>query len=217
MRTAEHFKVKLSKHGRDGPASLETPLAARDRIRSQWESVNYLRRGLEDMDRSVRIALVVFSVVNAGVAVLAARASGLAAFSIPARFVMAVLALLYAALLVGILYESLRALRAQFSAREFSRFQRACGDAVVATGVLLTLFPTAENVPPRNPVEYRKAWDGLTARQISAELADICLLHRQVVEGKLRALNLIYRGLGAMVIVAVTALLAFALVATRSL
>ena len=212
------LKERVSKHDRKRIAAFDEPLDPRERIRSQWESVNYLRHGLEDMDRSVRIALIVFSVVNAGVAVLGARASVLVEFSFPARLVMAALASVYVMVLVGILSQSLRALRAQFSAREFEGFLKACGAAAPATsGVLLTLFPMRGGTIPGDPAGYRRAWSRLTSEQLSAELADTCLLYTQIIQVKQRALNLIYRGLGVMVIVAVTALLAFTLVATGSI
>ena len=212
------IKERISKHDRKRLEAFDEPLDPRERMRSQWESVNYLRHGLEDMDRSVRIALIVFSVVNAGVVVLGARAAGLAEFSFLGRLVMAALASVYVVVLVGILSQSLRALRAQFSAREFEGFLKACGAATPATsGVLFTLFPMGESTTPRDLVDYRRAWRSLTGEQLSAELADTCLLYTQVIQVKQRALNLIYRGLGVMVIVAVIALLAFTLVATGSI
>ena len=210
-----HLEEIASKHGRKRRETFDQTLNPRERIRSQWENLNYLRHGLEDMDRSVRIALIVFSVVNAGVAVLGARAAGVAEFSLPARVVMAILTAVYVSVLVGILSQSLRALRAQFSAREFEGLLVACGASAPSTsGVLLTLFPEGERVPPRNPADYRRAWERLTGRQLSAELADTCLLYTRIIQVKRRALNLIYQGLGIMMIVAVAVLLAFGLVAT---
>jgi hypothetical protein len=213
------IRERVSKHHhRKRFEAFDAPLDPRERIRSQWESVNYLRHGLEDMDRSVRIALIVFSVVNAGVAVLGARASAVAEFSFLARLVMAALAAVYVVILLGILSQSLRALRAQFSGRELEGLLRACGAAAPATsGVLFTLFPLSESTTPRDPDDYRRAWSRLTSEQLSAELADTCLLYTQVIQVKQRALNLIYRGLGLMVIVAVMALLAFTAVATGSI
>jgi hypothetical protein len=212
------IKERISKHDRKRLEAFDEPLDPRERIRSQWESVNYLRHGLEDMDRSVRIALIVFSVVNAGVAVLGARASVLVELSFPARLVMAGLASVYVMVLVVILSQSLRVLRAQFSARDFEGFLKACGAAAPATsGVLFTLFPRNEGTTPRDPADYRRAWGRLTSEQLSGELADTCLLYTQVIQVKQHALSLIYRGLGVMVTVAVAALLAFALVATGSI
>jgi hypothetical protein len=206
---------RMSKHDRKRLEAFDEPLDLRERLRSQWENVNYLRHGLEDMDRSARIALVVFSVVNAGVAVLGARAAGVAELSFHGRLAIATLALVYVIVLVAILSQSLRALRAQFSGREFAGFLRACGSAApVTSGVLFTLFPTGSSTTPRDPAGYRKAWGRLTGEQLSAELADTSLLYVLVLEVKHRALNL---GLGIMVIIAVVAILVFSLIATGSI
>src|SRR5881396_3582241 len=51
------------------------PLSIRERIRNQWEILGLERRFAEDVDRSVRYALIVFGVTNTAAVLVLARAN----------------------------------------------------------------------------------------------------------------------------------------------
>jgi hypothetical protein len=68
----------------------DQPLGFRERNRALWEAVDLNRRFVEDLDKSVRSAMVIFGAVNAAVFLLMTRIPLLGRLATPVRGVLLV-------------------------------------------------------------------------------------------------------------------------------
>src|SRR5947208_2208774 len=85
QRKAERAERRMEKRRDRRLGEALEPLSIRERIRNQWEILGLERRFAEDVDRSVRYALIVFGVTNTAAVLVLARANVLGAGSVKAR------------------------------------------------------------------------------------------------------------------------------------
>lgn len=102
---------KNEKQKREPVAPPSGPMVPRERLRNQWEALDLARRALEDAEKSVRYALLIFGVLNTVVVLLLTRRQEFSAAPGWARSGTTVLEVAYAVVAVTVLVFAIRSLR----------------------------------------------------------------------------------------------------------
>jgi hypothetical protein len=98
VRDAVREERRVGRRRRWRLAETLEPLVIRERIRNQWEVLDLERRFLEDLDQSVRYALIVFGVINTAAVLVLARGNALPGGSGPTEWGVRLFVTLYALL-----------------------------------------------------------------------------------------------------------------------
>ncbi len=188
---------KNEKQKREPVAPPSGPMVPRERLRNQWEALDLARRALEDAEKSVRYALLIFGVLNTVVVLLLTRRQEFSAAPGWARSGTTVLEVAYAVVAVTVLVFAIRSLRP--SLRPWAAHFRIGAAEPVSSA----------DDPPRGVVlfrdvlkysrdGYQQAWRDLTDEQLSAELAGMSHMLAGRAHRKYESLRLLYAGLSIL-------------------
>lgn len=162
---------------------------------------------LELADKKARFALVILSVLNAVVLVLAVRAKGTMPSSEPWGFALQGLLAAYGLGAVYYIWQAIESLRPRGKGL---REPEPAARPGAAGGSLRILFHS--DIARRSPAEYRGVWAGARMDSIVAELCDQVHMVSRINVVKYDALGRLYTGLGiltAMVLLMVLTVAAF--------
>jgi hypothetical protein len=192
---------KQDKRERKRLEAGQEPLEMRERLRNQWEVVGLQRRILQDMDRSVRYGLVIFTAANTGAALLISRTHLVGGESAQASLALKILMVLYLALAAVILMSSLRSLRPVLTTQEVLRLGKAVmgEESFRPLRVMLPLLPTKGDLERLRGVH--QAWQSASGEEISLELTETSLLLKSLIEIKHAAVHQLYANLVRMLVV----------------
>ena len=174
-------------------------LSIRERVRNQWEVIEFERRLSEGLDRRVRYALIVFGVTNAAAVLVLSRFDTVGQDSGPTAWAVRVFGMAYVILALTILRNALRSLRPRLSAAEFERIVRQPilddpAETLVSRGIL----PVGSSRP--SPAEYHARWQGITGEELSRQLSVMSLALSELADNKLAALRHLYGGVALSVV-----------------
>jgi hypothetical protein len=192
---------KQDKRERKRLEAGQEPLEMRERLRNQWEVVGLQRRILQDMDRSVRYGLVIFTAANTGAALLISRTHLVGGESGQASLALKILMVLYLALAAVILMSSLRSLRPVLTTQEILRLGKTVlgEESFRPLRVMLPLLPTKGDLERLRGVH--QAWQSSSGEEISLELTETSLLLKSLIETKHAAVHQLYVNLVRMLVV----------------
>ena len=192
---------KQDKRERKRLEAGQEPLEMRERLRNQWEVVGLQRRILQDMDRSVRYGLVIFTAANTGAALLISRTHLVGGESGLASLALKILMVLYLALAAVILMSSLRSLRPVLTTQEILRLGKTVlgEESFRPLRVMLPLLPTKGDLERLRGVH--QAWQSSSGEEISLELTETSLLLKSLIETKHAAVHQLYVNLVRMLVV----------------
>ena len=188
---------KEDKQNREPVVPHSVPMITRERLRNQWEALDLVRRALEDAEKSVRYALLIFGVLNTMVFLLLTRRD-LSAMSGFARVGNTALDVTYAVVAVAVLVFAIRALHPSFHAWE-AHFRAGSNEPVSPAGRAdgVVLF---RDVLKYSIDGYQQAWRNLTDEQLSAELASLSYILTWHANRKNENLRRLYGGLGILLV-----------------
>ena len=208
METAESRTAK--RHSANGNAK---PLRVRERLRHQWDALDLQRRILEDMNQSVRYALIIFGTVNTAVVFVMLRVPYLT--SLPgSQLAIRVTVASYALFAFAVLIDAVRLLRWRVSGAEFAAWRRELAERGYDDQVLLSLFPFGNG---QASLDARvRAWQNASGEQLSVELTQLCGFLSTLFDTKAASLRRLYTALSVMLPLAavVVAGIAFAAIAS---
>jgi hypothetical protein len=188
---------KDDKQKRDPVVPASVPMVTRERLRNQWEALDQVRRALEDTEKSVRYALLIFGVLNTMVFLLLTRRQDLGAMSGWARSGTTVLDITYAVVAVAVLVFAIRALHPSLHPWEV-HFRAASTEPVWPAGDAPDGVVLFRDVLKYSSQGYRQAWRNLTDEQLSGELASLAYLLAGRAHRKHENLRRLYGGLGIL-------------------
>ena len=202
---------KQQKRERKRLEESQEPLEMRERLRNQWEVVGLQRRILQDMDRSVRYGLVIFTAANTGAALLISRTHLVAGDSTRAFLALKILMVLYLGLAIVILMSSLRSLRPVLTPQELVKLgQAVMGESYRPLRVMLPVLPTKGDQESLRGVH--QAWQSASGEEISLELTQTSLLLKCLIEIKHSGVHKLYANLVRMLVMAVVLSVAIGLI-----
>jgi len=171
QRNAERAELKVQTRRARRLAEALEPLSIRERIRNQWEILDLERRFAEDLDRSVRYALIVFGIVNTGAVLVLTRANVLGGGSGPTVWGVRLFVGLYALLVLNTLRDALQSLRPRLSATPIPSIgmRLVFPHDTPETLLSLSLLPMGANRPSEE--DYHRAWQGITGEELSRPLS----------------------------------------------
>ena len=213
QRKAERAELKVQTRRARRLAEALEPLSIRERIRNQWEILDLERRFAEDLDRSVRYALIVFGIVNTGAVLVLTRANVLGGGSGPTVWGVRLFVGLYALLVLNTLRDALQSLRPRLSATPIPSIgmRLVFPHDTPETLLSLSLLPMGVNRPSEE--DYHRAWQGITGEELSRQLSVASLALSGLGETKLAALRRLYAGV-ALSLIVTAVLIAAVLVAS---
>jgi len=188
---------KEDKQKREPVMPQSLPMVTRERLRNQWESLDLVRRALEDAEKSVRYALLIFGVLNTMVFLLITRRQDFSAMSGWARSGTTVLDIVYAVGAVAFLVFAIRALHPSLHPWE-AHFRASSPKPVLPTGQALDGVVLFRDVLKYSSQGYWQAWRNLTDEQLSAELAGLQYILTGRAHRKHENLRRLYAGLGIL-------------------
>jgi hypothetical protein len=188
---------KEDKQNREPVVPQSVPMVTRERLRNQWETLDLVRRALEDAEKSVRYALLIFGVLNTMVFLLLTRRLDLSAMSGFARAGNTALDVTYAVVAVAVLVFAIRALHPSFHAWE-AHFRASSNEPVSSAGHAPDGVVLFRDVMKYSIDGYRQAWRSLSDEQLSAELASLSYILTWHANGKNENLRRLYGGLGIL-------------------
>jgi len=214
QRKAERAERRLEKRRDRRLGEALEPLSIRERIRNQWEILGLERRFAEDVDRSVRYALIVFGVTNTAAVLVLARANVLGAGSGLAIWGVRLLVGLYALLVLNTLREALHALHPPLSAMPFAGIARAARPLDDSEPPLsLSILPIGASRPSEE--DYHRGWQEISGEELSRQLSVASLFFGGLGESKNAALRKLYAGVTLSLLV--TAVVIVAVLVTSGL
>jgi hypothetical protein len=215
QRKAQRAELKVHARRARRLAEALEPLSIRERIRNQWEILGLERRFAEDLDRSVRYALIVFGVVNTGAVLVLTRANVFGSGSGPAAWGVRLFVALYALLVLNTLRDAVQSLRPRLASTPIPSIgmRLVFPHDAPEMPLSLSLMPMGANRPSEE--DYHKAWQGITGEELSRQLSVASLALGGLGETKLAALRRLYAGVALSLIV--TAVLIAAVLLTSAL
>src|SRR6266705_4053388 len=193
QRKAERAELRLEKRRDRRLADALEPLSIRERIRNQWEILDLERRFAEDLDRSVRYALIVFGVTNTAAVLVLARANVLGAGSGLAMWGVRLLLALYALLVLNTLRDALLSLHPPLSAMPFAGIGRpALSHDDSESPLSLSILPIGASRPSEE--DYHRGWQQISGEELSRQLSVASLFLGGLGESKNAALRKLYAG-----------------------
>lgn len=188
---------KEDKQKREPVVPQSVPMVTRERLRNQWEALDLVRRALEDAEKSVRYALLIFGVLNTMVFLLLTRRQDLSAMSGWARPGAIALGIIYAVGAVAFLVFAIRALHPSLRPWE-AHFRTGSPEPVLPTGHAPDGVVLFRDVLKYTSLGYQQAWRNLTDEQLSAELAGLQYILAGRAHRKHENLRRLYGGLGIL-------------------
>lgn len=186
------------------------PLRIPERLQQQWEALDLQRRLLEDMNQSVRDALIIFGAANTGVVFVLLRLANLPEAT-RGETIAKVFVWIYAIAAFWVLLDAVRLLRWRVSSSHLDSLREELAERGYSDQVLLALFPLGVK---RASLEQRQtAWQNATGEQVSAELAQLGGFVSSVFDTKAALLRRLYASLSVMLPLAAVAVAACAFVA----
>ena len=173
------------------------PMVPRERLRNQWEALDLVRRALEDAEKSVRYALLIFGVLNTMVFLLLTRRQDFSAMAGWAVAGATVLDITYAVVAVAVLVFAIRALHPNLRPWE-AHFRAGATEPVPLAGGAPDGVVRFRHVLKYSHDGYQQAWRDLTDEQLSAELASLSYLLAARAHLKHESLRRLYVGLGIL-------------------
>jgi len=173
------------------------PMVPRERLRNQWEALDMVRRALEDAEKSVRYALLIFGVLNTMVFLLLTRRQDWNTMSGWARIGNTALDITYAVVAVAVLVFAIRALHPSFRTWE-AHFRAGSDESVSPAGHAPDGVVLFRDVLKYSIDGYQHAWRSLTDEQLSAELASLSYILTGRADRKNENIRRLYRGLGIL-------------------
>ena len=192
---------KREKREREALTEADMPLPIRERLRNQWEVLDFERRTLESMDKSVRYGLLIFAMANALAAVILSRAGVMLTLTPKALLATHILAAIYAIVAIAILLNAGQSLRPGYTPKDLANAAAPSGQQARRLRVLQTLMPTS--VDRASLTSLHDSWRSVTGEELSWELTQACLFLRSLVEIKYHALRRLFTNLGLMLLLAV--------------
>ena len=203
---------KQDKRERKRLEAGQEPLEMRERLRNQWEVVGLQRRILQDMDRSVRYGLVIFTAANTGAALLISRTHLIVGEAAQASLALKILMVLYLALAAVILMNSVRSLRPVLTPQEVVKLGKAVmgEEHFRPLRVMLPLLPTKGDLESLRGVH--QAWQNASGDEISLELTQTSLILKCLIEIKHSGVHKLYTNLVRMLVMAAVLSVAIGLI-----
>ena len=194
VRDALREERRVERRRRRRLAETTEPLSIRERIRNQWEVLDLERRFLEDLDQSVRYALIVFGVINTAAVLVLARGNALSGGSGPTEWGVRLFVTLYALLAFNTLRDALRSLRPPLSATSLTGIGAppTLPQSGSETPVALSVLPTGASRPSEE--DYHRAWQRISGEELSRQLSIASLALSALGTSKLAALHKLYAG-----------------------
>ena len=189
-------RKKERKKERKRLKEAQEPLPLQERLRHQWDVLDLERRLVEDLDRSVRYALIVYGVTNTAAVLVATRSSIFVTMAPAAIVVLKILSGIYAVVAFVTLAYAIRSFRPKLTLETMAGV-RALSKS---TGVrpLLTILPSA--APSPSPAELDQAWARISREEVSQELTIATLASKAASDQKHAALKRLYTGLTVMLV-----------------
>src|SRR5262245_58201172 len=177
-------------------AAPDKPLSFRDRNRALWEAVDLNRRFVEDLDKSVRYAMVIFGTLNAALLILVMQTPLLRKAAATVRGVLLVLGILYAVASIGVLTQSIRSLVPRLRGSElFPTIAPGTMPDQLGQGPHRLLY--WEEILKQGLSSYQRTWRETRGEQLNDELSEILYGLAALVRVKYASLRRLYLGLVA--------------------
>jgi len=188
--------TKRDKKERKRLKRARKPLPLQERLHHQWNVLDLERRLVEDLDRSVRYALIVYGVTNTAAVLIATRSSVFVSMAPEATAILKVIAAVYAVLAFVTLAYAIRSFRPKLTLETMAGVRALADGAGVRP--LLTILPSA--APSPSPAELDTAWERISREELSRELSIATLASKAASDLKHAALKRLYTGLTLMLI-----------------
>ena len=189
-------EAKQRKKERKRLKEARQPLSAQERLRHQWDVLDLERRLMEDLDRSVRYALIVHGVTNTAAVLIATRSSLFVTMAPAALVILKILSAAYAVVAFATLAYAIRSFRPKLTLETMAGMRALAGGAAVRP--LLVILPSAAPIPM--PAELDAAWERTSREELSRELTIATLASKAASDRKHATLKRLYTGLWLMLL-----------------
>lgn len=195
---------KLRKRERKRLKEARELLPIQERLRYQWDVLDLERRLVEDLDRSVRYALIVYGVTNTAAVLIITRSSVFVTVAPVTLAILKILAAVYTVVASVTLAYAIRSFRPKLTLATMAGLRALGGD--LGARPLLVIFPSA--APSPTPAELDTAWERTSREDLSRELTIATLASKAASDRKHAALKRLYIGLSLMLLLGAMMLIA---------
>jgi len=171
-------------------------LGVQERVRHQWDVLDLERRLVEDLDRSVRYALIVYGVTNTAAVLIATRSDLFVTMTPAAIGILRVLSAVYAVVAFATLAYAIRSFHPKLTLETMAGVRALASGAGVRP--FLVILPSPAPIPM--PAELDAAWERTSREELSRELTIATLASKAASDRKHATLKRLYTGLWLMLL-----------------
>jgi hypothetical protein len=199
-KAARRAAKRRRKHEEESRRQLD----AWERYHALWDSIDLKRRMADAFDTKAKLALTIMGALNAAVFVLLFRGTGAASIPPAVRPWFAALLVIYGVVTFGFIVQAIESLRPRLDPRARAldemrarEAEPSDEEAVRPHGGFFAL-----DVAPPSLEEELRMWDRVSAREVRAELVVMNRSANELVLRQVAALERVYRGLRALLVLA---------------